>query len=87
MRADDAPDNRSRCKSQPERRDGTSFCKVADQAGDRVYPNEERRDSSSLSNVRPSTEQQQRCEKYSATGPGKPCQKSEACPDAYRHRL
>src|SRR6266542_6849509 len=63
-----------------------NFCEVANQPGDRVHPNEQRGDSGSLTNMRPLAKQQQGSEKYSAAGPSKPREKSEACSDTYRHR-
>jgi hypothetical protein len=54
MRAKGAANNRSGCKKKSERWDGMNSGEIPDQSGDRIYQNEQRRNRSGLSNVRPS---------------------------------
>src|ERR1700704_1433306 len=65
-----------------------NFCKVANQPGDRVYPNEQRRNSCGLADVCPLTKQQQRREKYSTSSSGQTGKKSKtrACTNCHRPR-
>ena len=70
MRTDNAANNCRRCENESERRDGAYFCEVANQPGDRVYPDEQRRNCRGLSNVSPATKKQDRSEKNSASSSG-----------------
>ena len=80
MRADNAANNCRRCENESERRDGANFCEVANQPGDRVHPDEQRRDSGGLSNVSPATKQQDRREKIPPPVPVNPARNPSAAP-------
>ena len=61
-----------------------NFGEIANQSGNRVYPNEQRRNGSGLPDVRPLAKQQQRSEKYSPSSSSQPRKKSQTCSDTYR---
>src|SRR5438477_4778635 len=78
IRTENAANDRSGSEDDAQRRDGMDCCKIAGKSSDRVYQNEQRRNSGRLANTRPSAEQQKRCEKYSAAGASQSRKKSEA---------
>src|ERR1051326_8890401 len=86
MRAGHAANNCSSGKDEAQRRNRTDFCKVTKQPGNRIHPNKQRGDSSSLTNVGPAAKQQEWSEKYSAASASEPREKSETCSDAYRRQ-
>jgi hypothetical protein len=58
MRPYSAANDRGCGKDETKRRNQMNFCKITNQTGNRVDPNEQRRNSGGLSNVRPAAKQQ-----------------------------
>src|SRR2546423_3306464 len=58
MRSDDAAVNCRGCQNESEGRNGADFCEIADQAGNGVHHNNQRRDCGGLSMIGPATTKQ-----------------------------
>src|SRR5262245_6727725 len=80
MRADDAADNSSRCENESERRNGMNFCEVANEPGDRVHPDEQRRDGGGLPNVSPATKSRSGVRKIPPPVPVNPARNPSPAP-------
>src|SRR5262249_1290963 len=87
MRADNAADNCCRCENESERRDSADFCEVANKPGNRVHPDEQRRNGGGLSNLSPPTKKRDWGEKKSASNCGYTFEETKRCIHAFWDRF